>query len=113
MLKNASREPPRSATLDRNSQIIPDPWEAETPTTQIQTDTLPKSSQFSTQFQSLISAATPLDLLKLPNPKFNQIRILLEDWLKLRAEDARKLTVQLNNALALLCWLEMKAQSEG
>jgi hypothetical protein len=113
MLRNSSTEPPRPTTITQNSQIIPDPWELETPTPQAQSDTLPTSWQFPTEVQPLISAATPLELLKLPSPKFNQIRIFLEDWLKLKVEDAQKLTVQLNNALTLLFWLGMEGQPEA
>ncbi|MGK7918032.1 MAG: hypothetical protein AB4038_21265 [Prochloraceae cyanobacterium] len=110
MLTDLSRDPPRNSKEETNSKLIPDPWTLTSPSPK--THPLPATAEtwkFAGEPHPLISPAGCPNALELASAKFNAGQELLQDWLKLKAEDAKKVTVQLQQALGLLYWLEMIA----
>jgi hypothetical protein len=106
MLQDILRESPDRAASESNSQLIPDPWEL--PSVVLETKSA-QSWQLPVESHPLISPGGNPAALQLPSPKSNPVQLLLQDWLKLRAEQARKLADNLSEALGLLCWMEMMA----
>jgi hypothetical protein len=106
MLKERSREPTSRSTSENNLQLIPDPWELPSP--ELETESA-QAWQPAIELHPLIGAGGNPAALQLPSPKFNSIELLLQDWLKLRTERAKKLAENLREALGLLYWMETMA----
>lgn len=96
MLESLSRTPPNAP------QLIPDPWEAPAPT--VQPKFTSKAWQIPIETHHLITAAgnsAAPQLVAAPTP----IQVLLKDELKLKSDAGDKLPTQMEQALALLCWM--------
>ncbi len=103
MLKDLSPDLPGQLTSDADSKPITDPWELPSPVPKAKSSEVWK---FPTEPHPLISAAGNPEALQLSAPKSNPVQVLLKDWLKLKAEDAKELAVELREALGLLYWME-------
>lgn len=108
MLKNLSRDPPAQSTRIGETELVPDPWESG-PLNTPQANALPLDWHLPIESHALISEASVRGLPQLPSHKEHSSQILLRDWLKLRAGDAKGLAVKLRDALTLLGWLEKTA----
>ena len=105
MLKDLSREPLARPPAKREKTLIPDPWELSASSSQGKT--IPDSWQLPRESQLLITGGEGAGTLRLSSSQSNSVKVLLEDWLKLRAEEAKELAGQLKEAIALLYYLEM------
>ncbi|MGK7872816.1 MAG: hypothetical protein AB4426_05740 [Xenococcaceae cyanobacterium] len=107
MLKKLSREPPGQSTPDASSKLIPDPWELPNPAPKAKSS---DSWKLPTEPHPLIRPAGSPEALQLSSAKLSPVQVLLQDWLKLRADKTKKLAIQITEALGLLCWIEMLQQ---
>jgi hypothetical protein len=103
MLKDLSRDNPYPGTAKANSTTIPDPWTLPSPTSE---EKLMESWQLPQEVHPLISPVGKADTLQLPSTTATPGQMLLQDWLKLKAEQAKQLAHQLQEAIGLLYWME-------
>ncbi len=107
MLDSLSRDPPDRSVAETGSILIPDPW--ETPSPAPNSNSKSHSWQISPEPHPLMNPAGVPNALHLPTPRtasnISSIQVLVQDGLKLRAYNGRKLTVQIRKALALLGWM--------
>jgi hypothetical protein len=106
MLKERSRESISRSTSENNWQLIPDPWELPSPERESEST---QAWQPAIELHPLISAGGNPTALQLPSPEINSIELLLQDWLKLGKEQAKKLAENVREALGLLYWIETMA----
>ena len=104
MLKALSRNTLNPPFPAKDAAPIPDPWELPTPAT---TTEVPETWQLLREDHPLISPAGNPEALSITGKTANPIQVLLQDWLKLKAGQAKKLTVQFREALSLLYWAEI------
>lgn len=117
MLQDISKPIPGSVVPDREGELIPDPWEDETPTS------VPQATHpwmFHPEQHPLMAGAEPaeafinpalsLDTLRLPDhtssPGLPAIEVLLQDEMKVNLLHDDPLTQQLETALTLLWWVD-------
>jgi hypothetical protein len=103
MLKNLDLDLITQKTADASANLIPDPWGLPRPAPQGEADRL---GEVATEFPLSIAPAGNPDALQINEAKAKPAQVLLQDWLKLKAEDAKQLAIQLQEALGLLCWIE-------
>lgn len=101
MLKNLAEDSIAQTNPNVSAKLIPDPWELKRPASELEMTLVP---EIPTESHPLIAPSTNLE--NLPISQAKPIQVLLQDWLKLKAEDAKQLAVQLEEALGLLCWIE-------
>lgn len=100
MLKVLSRDTPNATGT--GADFIPDPWELPTPAVEPQ---IPKTWQVSSESHPLISAVESPEAL-ISGTTANSEQVILQDWLKLKAEKSKKLARQIGEALGLLYWID-------
>jgi hypothetical protein len=98
--RNSTYQPPTESEIP----IIPDPWETSSETLITQPPAQKKT--ILPEIHPLIAAANEPYPLQLTSDHCNLAWMLLQDWLKLKTQDAKILATQLSNALALLFYLE-------
>ena len=103
MLKNLAQDSTPQTTSNVSAKPIPDPWELKRPAPNPETT---PAWEVPTEDHPLIAPLANLEALPIPKAKAKPVQVLLQDWLKLKAEDAQQLAVQLQEALGLLCWME-------
>jgi hypothetical protein len=96
MLQNLS-------TSQANAPPIPDPWELASAAAKTPAVT---AWQMSEEEHPLIAPASPPELLQLTSSETHPVQVLLQDWLKLKAEQAQSLSIQIQELLGLLYWME-------
>ena len=103
MLQNLTQDSTVSTTSNVSTKPIPDPWELKRPAPQ--PETIP-AWEVPTEAHPLIAPPAKREALPISEATTKPAQVLLQDWLKLKAEDAKQLAVQLQEALGLLCWME-------
>lgn len=88
--------------ITQTTPTIPDPWELTNSTPKAIAD---ETWQIPVEAHPLICPAGDPNALQLTTPKSNPVQVLLQDWLKLKRENAKTLTTQFQEALGLLYWI--------
>jgi hypothetical protein len=109
MVENVSRDPPQEVAKSDRAQLIPDPWDI--PSDSSERVQMPEDWQLPAEPHPLIKAAGSPEAPKLPVPTLEAqqsiVQILLQGELKLKAGDRGLLANQIETALALLGWMGM------
>ena len=109
MLENVSRDPPQEAAKSLSAQLIPDPWDI--PSNSSERVQIPEDWQLPAEPHPLIKAAGNPEAprLRVATLEAEQsiVQILLQSELKLKAGDRGLLANQIETALALLGWMGM------
>ena len=103
MLKNLIQDSTNQTNSNVGTKAIPDPWELKRPAPKPETT---PTWEVPTEAHPLIAPTAKREALPISEATTKPAQVLLQDWLKLKAEDAKQLAVQLQEALGLLCWME-------
>lgn len=106
MLKTSPTQELNLSSLKDGPERLPDPWELPSS----KPEPVPGSRQpIRAELQPAISPAGQPGAKRLTSPAPRPERILLQEWLKLKAEQAEGVAVQVRDALGLLYWLQEAA----
>ena len=108
MLDTKSRELPHQPNSGAVKETIPDPW--STPRTVQKTSPIPETWHLPTEPYPLISSAGSQKAPRLVSHQSTSEEILLGDELKLKTSAGSLLKQQLEEALALLYWVDRIGQ---